>query len=1147
MSGDKLTVYVPCDVARIRVRLGYQETLTPMEQVVLKAVHAGASTLSTLCDVLGLSRRMTLDVVQDLWRTGYLRLVRSYAGLEVTADVARHIAEETLGTLRSAETLVDERHVMIDKLSGYVMPTSRPSYDGKPRLAVPVENSPIRVGTAAQADLLQAIERGLAQEEPEQRPESDGRQIPARPRRVLGAYQAEALTGAAGRRWLPVEIQAAVDPDNDEITVSVIDNRLPETYRTTATAQLTRLVTSRPDDPFVQALRGRLAPGLLAAPTLARGVERLADQAAKAANAPAGQRRRTHNLMAADYRQLRAMIDARTGSEVTARVLTGSEHLEAITGIIRSARTQLVLACPWIGYDGLRALLPELRTALERKVRVVLLWGINFQATLDPKVGHLLYDTVLHTGARTLAAEIPGEEPDPATVPHPPGTGPWFLLPDTAVRTHAKIVVADDRSALVTSWNMLNRTVPQHETGVHVTAPAAAGGNGGSQVIRDILRWARTAIPGYRMSQLMFVTDQDFAPFAPKRTEPDPDWLPRYPGVPDTPDESDDDAAVQAARMWANGWQSVAEQVAGQVEARTQPSAAVVIDGEHRRLLWHALRQARERLVITSDRLSGQVVDERMLDALRRAAARGVAVTIRYGRPEDKERLLQPDCGGLSNAPTAAEQSLLDLAAQHPEHLRVIRDDNHAKILVWDDEAIVTSFNFLSFEGAFQAMPAHRQHSEVGLRLSGRAVADDATRAAGVAVAETAPKRSVPAAGDDPTFTVAQRILTDVSRGADPAAAVTEHLGRDTISPWDVLDRLAQSAGRPLLRVAAAFCLSGHAGTAPPGRRTRWQRWLVEDLWADGRYREAALLRALADGDFRPGPELTLVAAARGLAPYGEVLTATVPAMPGTDGPAVTAILAAAVDRILMYGDPDVAKLLDHHRTRLGPDWQPLAEAVLAYAEASYHRPLPLAQIRSRLDHREELAERTGLWRGLDVALERAAHAPLPNKHSTRTLRWLFDEAKSGVFAELAARVRDRDIHEIAGRLSAVIPTGRDLDRLIDDASRAVDDSKEPIHGDHRRRLIRQLTTITNDVRALVAAYEKSGDVGIPADTDEAMHLDAARALAAVVKQELPGLLAEAEASANPEFRLVHEILEGLTVLQKWAELRSDETAGAAV
>ncbi|SCE66050.1 Phosphatidylserine/phosphatidylglycerophosphate/cardiolipin synthase [Micromonospora coriariae] len=1145
MSGDKLTVYVPCDVGRIRVRLGYQETLTPMEQVVLKAVHAGASTLSSLSDVLGLSRRMTLDVVQDLWRTGYLRLVRSYAGLEVTADVAKHIADRTLGTLRSAETLVDDRHVMIDKLSGYVMPATRPGYDGRPHLAVPVENSPIRVGTAAQADLLQAIERGLAQEELQQRPDSDQRQIPTRARRVLGAYQAEALTGVGGRRWLPLEIQAAVDPDNDEITVLVIDSRLPETYRSAATAQLTRLVTGRPDDPFVQALRGRLAPGLLAAPTLARAMKRLADQASNAANAPAGQRRRTHNLMADDYRQLRAMIDARTESEVTARVLTGAEHLEVLTDIIRSARIQLVLACPWISYDGLQALLPELRAALERNVRVALLWGINFQANLDPRVSHLLYDTVLRTGARTLVAAVPGEEPDPVPGPDRPGTGPWFLLPDTAVRTHAKIVVADDSCALVTSWNMLSRAVPQHETGVHVTAPAEAGGNGGSQVIRDILRWARTAIPGYRMSQLMFVTEQDFAPFASQRKDPDPDWLPRYPGVPDTPDESDDAAAALAAGMWAEGWQFVARQVAGQVAVRTHPQAAVVIDGEHRRLLWHALRQARERLVITSDRLSGRVVDERMLDALRRAAAREVAVTIRYGRPEEKERL--SDGGAISKAPTHAEQSLLDLAAQHPKHLRVIRDDNHAKILLWDDEAIVTSFNFLSFEGTYQAMPAHRQHSEVGLRLSGRAVVDDAARAAGVAVAQAAPGTAVAAAGDDPTFTVAQRILTDVSRGADPAAAIIEHLSLGTISPWDVLDRLAQSAGRPLLRVAAAFCLSGHAASAPPGRRTRWQRWLVEDLWVDGRYREAALLRALADGAFRPSPELALVAAARGLAPYGEVLTATVPAMPGTDGPAVTAILATAVERILMDGDPDVARLLEHHRTRLGPDWQPLAEAVLAYAEASYHRPLPLAQIRSRLDRREELTERTGLWRELDVALERAAHAPLPNMHSTRTLRELFNEAKSGVFAEVASRVRDRDIHELAARLSAAIPTGRDLDRLIDDASRAVDDSKEPIHGDHRRRLIRQLTTITNDVRALVAAYENSGDVGIPPDTDEAMHLDAARALAAVVKQELPGLLAEAEASANPEFRLVREILEGLTVLQEWAELRSDETAGAAV
>ncbi|MEV0899976.1 phospholipase D-like domain-containing protein [Actinoplanes sp. NPDC049802] len=1143
MSGEKLTVYVPCEAAKIRVRLGYQETLTPVEQVILKAVHAGASTLPTLCAVLGLSRRMALDVVQDLWRTGYLRLVKAYAGLEVTADVAQSIADEKLAQLRSAESLIDERLVMIDKLSGYVMPASRPGYDGKPRLAVPVENSPIRIDTAEQADLLRAIERGLAQEEAPPPPENDGGHVPTRPRRVLGAYRAETLTGAGGRRWLPVEIQAAVDPDNDEISVSVIDSLLPETYRVAATAQLTRLVTSRPDDPFVQALRRLLAPGLLAAPTLTRAVKRLADQAAKAVDAPAGQRRRAHRLMADDYRQLRGMIDARVESEVTCEVLNGPEHLPAIAGVIRSARTQLVIACPWISYKGLQALVPELRTALKNNVRVVLLWGIRSDSKLDPDVKGLLYDTVLRTGARTLM-EFADDEADPAAVPDPAPTGPWFLAPDTAVRTHAKIVVADDRAALLTSWNMLSRAVPQHETGVRLTAPAAAGGNGGSQVIRELLRWARTAIPGYQMSQLMFVTGQDFAPLAPRGTDPESVWLPRYPSVPDTPDESDDDAAILAAQMWAGGWRDLAGKMTDQIEGRTHPAASVVIDGEHRRLLWSALRQARERLVITSDQLSGRVVDERMLDALKRAAARGVAITIRYGRPEDKERLLQPDGGALSNTPTATEQALLDLAAQHPMRLRVIRDANHAKILVWDDEAVVTSFNFLSFDGAYQAMPAHQQHSEVGVRLSGRAAADGVARSAGVAVTEAAPVRHLLAAGDDPTFVIAQRILTAVSRGDDPAVTIAGQLGHDAVSPWDVLDRLAQSSGRPLLRVTAAFCLSRHAATAPPGRMTRWQQWLVEDLWTEGRYREAALLRAPADGDFRPAPELTLVAAARGLTPYGEVLAATIPAMTAADGPVVTAVLAAALDRVLMYGDPDVAMLLDLHRARLGPDWQPLAAAALAYADASYHRPLPLAQIRLRLDRREELTEQIELWQGLDVALDRAAHAPMANMHSTRTLRELFDETKPGIFAELAVRVRGRDIREIAGRLSAAIPTGRDLDRLIDDASRAVDSRKEPIHGDHRRKLIRQLTTITNDVRALVAIYDKTGDADLLADTDTAKHLDAARTLAVVVKQELPALFSEAERSADPESRLVHEILKGLTVLQEWAELRSDETAG---
>ena len=44
-AGTKVTVYVPCDVASIRVLLGYEDALTPVERIVLRTVHAGLATL----------------------------------------------------------------------------------------------------------------------------------------------------------------------------------------------------------------------------------------------------------------------------------------------------------------------------------------------------------------------------------------------------------------------------------------------------------------------------------------------------------------------------------------------------------------------------------------------------------------------------------------------------------------------------------------------------------------------------------------------------------------------------------------------------------------------------------------------------------------------------------------------------------------------------------------------------------------------------------------------------------------------------------------------------------------------------------------------------------------------------------------------
>ncbi|GAB3865979.1 phospholipase D-like domain-containing protein [Dactylosporangium cerinum] len=1157
--GSKLTVYVPCDVATVRVRLGYQETLTPIEQVVLRAVDAGADTLGGLCDALGLSRRLTLDLVQDLWRTGYLRLVKSYSGLEVTAKIREHLAAGTLERLESAETFVDDRQVMIDRLTGHVMPILGTGAPVQPKLAVPLEDSPVRIADAPIAAVLDAVERGLAREEQERfgdRPEP-GTVRDGRRRRVLGAYVTDQQVSVSNRRWLALDIQTAIDPDTDQLAVSVVDGGLPDSHRAEAARRLTDLVARQPKDPFVQTLRGYATPGLLSAPTIERAVARLADQAATAAAIPAGQRRNRHRELSANYRQLSGLIGMRVEREVHARVVVGADHVGELVRLIGAARSQLVLSSPWLRYGALAAVTPALRDALKRGVQVVVLWGIGYQDKLDADVAGLLYDTTLRTSARVVASLDGGGTPAADAGPRPGPRRPWFLVPETSSRTHAKFAVADDRVALVTSWNLLNQDRPRHEVGLYVTAPPAAEAPG-CHPIREILRWARTAVPGYEMSRLMLVGEHEFALREPNRPPVAPDWPPQLPEVPTAPNEGIDEHAEQAARHWGESWRYVAGAIGARLAEREHPPAEVVLDGVHRTLLWTALREARRRLVIASDKLSRQVVDERFIDALDRAVERGVAVTIVYDRPHERERTMSADGAALSNAPTEAERGLAVLVERHGAGLRVLRTGNHAKVLVWDDEAVVSSFNFLSFEGAYSSMAAHRQQSELGLRLTGQPVADDVARAVGADVSPVRVAAPVAAARQvDDSFAVAQLVLNDVSAGTDIARAVTEHLAGPGIDPWRVLDRLAENAGRDLLRVASAYCVSAHADTMSRFRRERWLRWLFEDLWMDGLYVEAALLRAaIEDDEARPGPAMTRLAAARAVALYGDVVAEVwdevvdgAPAAEDEDVVTPTrpaaecaAVLATAMERIVFHGDQEAATMLELGMYTLGPGWQPLAAAVRTYADRSYHRPVPLGLIRSNLDRHHDLADQAALWKHISDGLDRVEQTQLQNSHSVRVLHELVN-GKDSAFADVRGCGKERDLRRLALQVAPGLPAHDQLGPLIDEVSRAIDDSKPPVHGEHRKRLLRQLTAIVSDVRALAATYDPDMDAELAGDPDKAELLDRARDLAAVVAAELPDLIVAVDAATNPENRFVRDVLDSFAVLQDWAALGAEPAA----
>jgi hypothetical protein len=112
---------------------------------------------------------------------------------------------------------------------------------------------------------------------------------------------------------------------------------------------------------------------------------------------------------------------------------------------------------------------------------------------------------------------------------------------------------------------------------------------------------------------------------------------------------------------------------------------------EHTSLLWEALRNARRRLLIISPWIKRGVVNAEFLAAIEGRARRNVEITIVYGLEQRGPESQQDD--------EDAVRALAALAIRNPNFRLRRLGNTHEKILIWDDNWVTTSFNWLSFRG----------------------------------------------------------------------------------------------------------------------------------------------------------------------------------------------------------------------------------------------------------------------------------------------------------------------------------------------------------------------------------------------------------------------------------------------------------------
>ena len=117
-------------------------------------------------------------------------------------------------------------------------------------------------------------------------------------------------------------------------------------------------------------------------------------------------------------------------------------------------------------------------------------------------------------------------------------------------------------------------------------------------------------------------------------------------------------------------------------------------------------------------------MDKAFADHILHCVQRGVQVTLVYRRARRDIRRTRSCAvaGHTGQAPDGPGQAPAE------------QQDSHAKVLVVDDEAMVTSFNFLSFDGYYGGVGRRRQRAEVGVRIFGGDVASRLLESFGAAL-----------------------------------------------------------------------------------------------------------------------------------------------------------------------------------------------------------------------------------------------------------------------------------------------------------------------------------------------------------------------------------------------------------------------------
>lgn len=715
----RLTRFViPCRRLRVEVQYGEAEGLSTSEQMLLRAVAAGATSLDDLKDLLGLPPRMLLDLCIEMLHGGLLQVERPSGRLHVATvvvdamgDPLRPPSDWAKAFASLSPSTPDDVELWQDLVSGALFRRPpRRRWEGTSQRA-PVDPELPEPDQIPKSDLMfvaAAKERETGESTVN---DPTGGWATVRAHRVVnvsmkrleraGSATAGALDVGHASLLVTVRCFAPVFGADDELVepprfVIVEPREIPVSTRRRIADGLTRLAergvgmgrnqffrTLQYDEEIVDLAAERETLD----PTSVMSILEAAES--ELVHQPATPE--LHSRLKEVAEATRDAIDRFSRNRGCVELLSGAAaHHAAAIRALKEAGQQVILGCPWMNRLGSDAAFDDaLASAAARGVQVHLLWGVssieNFASVFGGKARRLIE-----------LANSAGQ-----------GKGGAVFVSERPCASHAKLIICDLDWMLVGSANYLNAP-PERTTGelgllVKPIPPADSNSDQRPTACRhvaDVVAWCRTLLRDFQL----------------RRAIVDEPVLFGRQGPIGSVDIARDVAEAQwgeeiSERLWETAWKSRLKELKSRLVAgRSAPCA--VFDGEHRRLLFEAFARAKRRLVIASPRLGVGLLGSASLVALRAAAEReGLEIVVLHsgeapGTPRERQRLADE------------RPQIRELVSKG---LSVRTWDSHAKLLVFDDEVVVSSFNFLSFEGYYG--DRNRARHELGVRVWSPALA----------------------------------------------------------------------------------------------------------------------------------------------------------------------------------------------------------------------------------------------------------------------------------------------------------------------------------------------------------------------------------------------------------------------------------------